>query len=163
MSLEEKYHNVNVTFGMAYTVDMLNPEDVINEEYVEQYLEPALFSQVMECPQNEAERIINDKSQLLYDDIDTFMFVLKSRLKRHNVIDFSSKKDNELTWWVNRSGQVAIECNVHVNFMIDDEFMIDNNFVKARRDLYNLIYSLEEEYRQDGSLSAFITTCRVSL
>lgn len=35
MSLEEKYHNVNVTFRMAYTVDTLNPEDVINEDYVE--------------------------------------------------------------------------------------------------------------------------------
>jgi hypothetical protein len=42
MSLEEKYYNVNVTLGMAYTVDTLNPEDV-NEEYTEQYLDPTLL------------------------------------------------------------------------------------------------------------------------
>ena len=157
MSLEEKYYNVNVTLGMAYTVDTLNPEDV-NEEYTEQYLDPTLLPQIVGCSQEEAECIISDKSQLLYDDIKTFIFVLKSRLKRRNVIDFSSKTDNELKLWVNRNGKVAIECNVYVNFMVDDDFKRFAEIHTTR-----IFYDLEEEYRQDGALSAFITTCRVSL
>lgn len=45
-------------------------------KYIGQYLEPALFSQIMGCSQIEAKRIINDKLQLLCDDIDALIFNL---------------------------------------------------------------------------------------
>lgn len=38
MSLEEKYYNVNVTLGMAYTVDTLNPEDANVRKAAEEML-----------------------------------------------------------------------------------------------------------------------------
>ncbi len=75
MSLEENYYDVNITLGVAYVVDTLNIKD-IKDKYIGQYLEPALFSQIMGCSQIEAKRIINDKLQLLCDDIDALIFNL---------------------------------------------------------------------------------------
>lgn len=156
MSLEEKHYNVSVTVGIAYIVDTLNREDV-NEEYVEQYLEPAFLSQVIGCPQKEADRIINDKSQLLYDDISTFLFILRSRLKRRKVTDFSSRKDDELKLWMNRYGEVAIQCGVHMNFTIDEDFK------KTLGDICDIVYDLADECQQYGTLSAFVTSCHFRL
>lgn len=71
MSLEENYYDVNITLGVAYVVDTLNIKD-IKDEYIGQYLEPALFSQIMGCSQIEAKRIIikwscTGTNELLYE------------------------------------------------------------------------------------------------
>lgn len=61
MSLEENYYDVSITLGVAYVVDTLNIKD-IKDEYIGQYLEPALFSQIMGYSQTKAKRIIIDDS-----------------------------------------------------------------------------------------------------
>lgn len=68
MSLEENYYDVNITLGVAYVVDTLNIE---------------------------AKRIINDKLQLLCDDIDALIFNLGIDL-RPILISTFSKKDDKL-------------------------------------------------------------------
>ena len=100
MSLEEKYYDVNITLGVAYVVYTLNPKD-IKDEYIGQYLEPALFSQIMECSQIEAERIITEKLELLCDDIDVLIFNLGIDLSPILISTFT-KKDDKLKLWINR-------------------------------------------------------------
>lgn len=68
VSLEENYYDVNITLGVAYVVDTLNIE---------------------------AKRIINDKLQLLCDDIDALIFNLGIDL-RPILISTFSKKDDKL-------------------------------------------------------------------
>lgn len=125
MSLEENYYDVSITLSVAYVVDTLNLED-IKDEYIEQYLEPALFSQIMGCSQIEAKRIINDKLQLLCDDINALVFNLGIDL-RPILISTFSKKDDKLKLWINREGKVAIELDdsdyYHVTRSLTDKIM----------------------------------------
>lgn len=91
MSLEENYYDVNITLGVAYVVYTLNPKD-IKDEYIGKYLELALFSQIMGYSQIEAKRIINDKLQLLCDDIDALIFNLGIDLRPILISTFSKKR-----------------------------------------------------------------------
>lgn len=140
MSLEENYYDVNITLGVAYVVDTLNIKD-IKDEYIEQYLEPALFSQIMVCSQIKAKRIINDKLQLLCDDIDALIFNLGIDL-RPILISTFSKKDDKLKLWINREGKVAIELDVHIRSIFNNNFIDIKN---AREKIYDVVYGLDEE------------------
>lgn len=158
MSLEEKYYDVSITLSVAYVVDTLNIKD-IKDEYIEQYLEPALFSQIMGCSQIEANRIINDKLQLLCDDIDALIFNLGIDLRPIPTSTFS-KKDDKLKLWINREGQVAIELDVHIRSIFNNNFIDIKN---AREKIYDVVYGLDEECQWINRLSAFVTKCDISL
>lgn len=152
MSLEENYYDVNITLGVAYVVYTLNPKD-IKDEYIGKYLEPALFSQI------EAKRIINDKLQLLCDDIDALIFNLDIDL-RPILISTFSKKDDKLKLWINREGKVAIELDVHIRSTFNNNFIDIKN---AREKIYDIVYGLDEECQWISTLSAFVTKCDISL
>lgn len=158
MSLEENYYDVNITLSVAYVVDTLNIKD-IKDEYIEQYLEPALFSQIMGCSQIEAKRIINDKLQLLCDDIDALIFNLGIDL-RPILISTFSKKDDKLKLWINREGKVAIELDVHIRSIFNNNFIDIKN---AREKIYDIVYGSDEECQWISTLSAFVTKCDISL
>lgn len=158
MSLEENCYDVSITLSVAYVVDTLNIKD-IKDEYIEQYLEPALFSQIMGCSQIEAKRIINDKLQLLCDDIDALIFNLGIDL-RPILISTFSKKDDKLKLWINREGKVAIELDVHIRSIFNNNFIDIKN---AREKIYDVVYGLDEECQWINRLSAFVTKCDISL
>lgn len=158
MSLEENYYDVNITLSVAYVVDTLNIKD-IKDEYIEQYLEPTLFSQIMGCPQIEANRIINDKLQLFCDDIDTLIFNLGTDLRPILVSTFS-KEDDKLKLWINREGQVAIELDAHIRSIFNNNFIDIKN---AREKIYDMVYGLDEECQWINRPSAFVTKCDISL
>ena len=158
MSLEEKYYDVSITLGVAYVVDTLNIKD-IKDEYIEQYLEPALFSQIMGCSQIEANRIINDKLQLLCDDIDALIFNMGIDLSPILISTFS-KKDDKLKLWINREGKVAIELDVHIRSIFNNNFIDIKN---AHEKIYDMIYGLDEKCQWINRLSAFVTKCDISL
>ena len=158
MSLEENYYDVNITLSVAYVVDTLNIKD-IKDEYIEQYLEPALFSQIIGCSQIEAKRIINDKLQLLCDDIDALIFNLGIDL-RPILISTFSKKDDKLKLWINREGRVAIELDAHIRSIFNNNFIDIKN---AREKIYDIVYGSDEECQWISTLSAFVTKCDISL
>lgn len=158
MSLEENYYDVNITLSVAYVVDTLDIKD-IKDEYIEQYLEPALFPQIMGCSQIEAKRIINDKLQLLCDDIDALIFNLGIDL-RPILISTFSKKDDKLKLWINRGGKVAIELDVHIRSIFNNNFIDIKN---AREKIYDMVYGADEECQWINRLSAFVTKCDISL
>lgn len=158
MSLEENYYDVNITLGVAYVVYTLNPKD-IKDEYIGKYLELALFSQIMGYSQIEAKRIINDKLQLLCDDIDALIFNLGIDL-RPILISTFSKEDDKLKLWINREGKVAIELDAHIRFILNNNFIDIKN---AREKIYSVVYGLDEECHWINTLSAFVTKCDISL
>lgn len=109
--------------------------------------------------QIEAKRIINDKLQLLCDDIDALIFNLGIDL-RPILISTFSKKDDKLKLWINREGKVAIELDVHIRSIFNNNFIDIKN---AREKIYSVVYGLDEECHWINTLSAFVTKCDISL
>ena len=110
----------------------------------------------MGCSQIEAKRIINDKLQLLYDDIDALIFNLGIDLRPILI----SIKDDKLKLWINREGKVAIELDVHIRSIFNNNFIDIKN---AREKIYDIVYGLDEECQLISTLSAFVTKCDISL
>ena len=94
-----------------------------------------------------------------YVDIDALIFNLGIDLSPILISTFS-KKDDKLKLWINREGKVAIELDVHIRSIFNNNFIDIKN---AREKIYDVIYGLDEKCQWINRLSAFVTKCDISL